>query len=188
MSDSQPLVVEPSLEDATTEEPEVTILARDPGGQTSKRKGRAASETRSPVWDFFEQKIVAGDGLAFCTVKGCPKTNGFKYEGSTGVPSSHMESKHRKPWDSSRSEGRGKASKTNNSMDRYVGATPGLWELVLKWIVMTNQPLSTVDSPWFKEMLLAANPKLSMIGRKVGTKTPQKFKMSSTNCCKYCNM
>ena len=32
---------------------------------------------------------------------------------------------------------------------------------------MTNQPLSIVDSPWFERMILAANPKPNMIGRKV---------------------
>lgn len=50
--------------------------------------------------------------------------------------------------------------------DRYLQAAPGFWDCVMRWLVVTNQPLTTVDDPWFHNMVTAAH-KLEMIGCKV---------------------
>ena len=174
MSNEASLEVQLSVDDnGQNQDSEGTILSRDPGGQVRKARSRQQGGSTAPVRTFFDKRKVNGVQLAFYKVANCSKSvTGYKYGGSTGVLITHMTERHRELWDKHKArqdEGQAKAAKTANSIDRYMRAAPGFWECALRWVVMTNQPLSIVDSPWFERMILAANPKTNMIGRKVST-------------------
>ena len=67
MSNEAPLEVESSADDnGQNEDPEVTFLSRDPGGQARKARSRQQGGSTAPVWTFFDKKKVNSVQLAFC--------------------------------------------------------------------------------------------------------------------------
>lgn len=109
--------------------------------------------------------------LAFCTVKGCIRITGNKYGGTTGVLIPHVQNKHhelRQKLTAAQDGGRVQAAKSGNRINIFMMSAPGFCKCTLRWVVMTNTPLSTMDCPWFKKMILTANLRLDMIGMKMG--------------------
>ena len=77
MNDTAALVVESLIENyGQNEQPEITNLPQDPGGQARKPKSSQHGSATAPLWKFYEKK-VGPLVLAFCPVKGNTKTTRY---------------------------------------------------------------------------------------------------------------
>lgn len=94
-----------------------------------------------PIFQYkdHQSRIQRGDPDVHCT--DCGKD--LKYNGSSGNITGHMNTKH-KGWEE---------LSENAQITRYMQQTPVFKKAVVKWIVLTYQPLSCTEHPAFQDMI-----------------------------------
>lgn len=117
--------------------------------------------TKSNVWSFFEKRCVGGQALAFCIVDGCPKKDGYKCGSTTSPMLKHMRDQHPTLWNA------GPRAATVGTVGTLVAAPSGLVVKAVKWLVMSNMPLTTFDDKYWREMVCWMNSRASSITRAV---------------------
>lgn len=106
-----------------------------------------------PIYLYTDHaaRKARGDADAYCFDCGTD----LKYHGSTGNLDCHMTAKHKD-----------RKSADRSKITRFMGQTPTFKRALIKWLVLTYQPLSVTEHEAFREMIHSISASLKIPSRK----------------------
>ena len=136
-----------------------TDLTRNPNAQNTK------------LWEhFFIFKDKTKHELGVCDVEECGAEINYGKKHSTSKLTQHLEHRHKDLWKTLQEPVIGVKSK---SICSFLASSSDLSfpDALLRWIVSTYQPLSTVEHPAFRALCVSLNPRVQHISRSALTRS-----------------
>ncbi|CAM9649990.1 unnamed protein product, partial [Laminaria digitata] len=134
----------------------------DDGAEPAAKKTRGGSHKKSEIWDDFT--VDAVDSM-YVLCKHCDKSGNKgrikRADSSTSSMHKHMNQVHPALMVS-----RGaKVDSTQLTMDSKVVVGPNFKRDSIFWMLMTYQPLSAQNNPWFRKMIFAVSSRANLTTR-----------------------
>jgi BED zinc finger len=125
---------------------------------------RPLGAKRSDVWNFFQiYTLERMSHLAICDTCGGEISRGDSK--STTPLKQHLKHKH----PGLDLKGTAEKMEQEGAMEQFAVVNPDFPDSLLKWIIMTQQPLSASDNPYFKIMVHSLSRKTPVRNRKAVT-------------------
>ena len=138
-----------------------------------KRAKKDSTSQASSVWKWFEKREVQGQMVAFCTISGCKKKDGYKCGSTTSPLHKHVQEKQTEVLHDEKDI----THAGTRRMEKWAVAAPSFEKEAIKWLVLHNMPLNTFDDEYFRSMCHALSPKVRIPNRWVSKNAKVYFKL-----------